>query len=144
MLAIAALITVGMWGWRPSRHSRKFSITTSTYPLNAERARVIMLFLLCQLKKKIGKRLIFFWDIIILVCFQKHGLVIIPDGTPNGDVNHEPVVGAITIVSQEAAQVLESAGEGPLGKVYKEAFFLRILVNLIFSVFKAKQSYLGP
>ncbi|XP_058686601.1 leucine-rich repeat flightless-interacting protein 2 isoform X15 [Poecile atricapillus] len=45
---------------------------------------------------------------------QKHGLVIIPDGTPNGDVNHESVVGAITVVSQEAAQVLESAGEGPL------------------------------
>ncbi|XP_061442793.1 leucine-rich repeat flightless-interacting protein 2 isoform X20 [Rhineura floridana] len=44
----------------------------------------------------------------------KHGLVIIPDGTPNGDVNHEPVVGAITVVSQEAAQVLESAGDGPL------------------------------
>nr|XP_028607343.1 leucine-rich repeat flightless-interacting protein 2 isoform X13 [Podarcis muralis] len=43
-----------------------------------------------------------------------HGLVIIPDGTPNGDVNHEPVVGSITVVSQEAAQVLESAGEGPL------------------------------
>ncbi|XP_041900498.1 leucine-rich repeat flightless-interacting protein 2 isoform X11 [Corvus hawaiiensis] len=45
---------------------------------------------------------------------QKHGLVIIPDGTPNGDVNHESVVGTITVVSQEAAQVLESAGEGPL------------------------------
>ncbi|KAM5188101.1 leucine-rich repeat flightless-interacting protein 2 isoform 13-T15 [Callospermophilus lateralis] len=45
---------------------------------------------------------------------EKHGLVIIPDGTPNGDVNHEPVVGAITVVSQKAAQVLESAGEGPL------------------------------
>ncbi|XP_019583205.2 leucine-rich repeat flightless-interacting protein 2 isoform X8 [Rhinolophus sinicus] len=45
---------------------------------------------------------------------EKHGLVIIPDGMPNGDVNHEPVVGAITVVSQEAAQVLESAGEGPL------------------------------
>ncbi|XP_044310946.1 leucine-rich repeat flightless-interacting protein 2 isoform X5 [Varanus komodoensis] len=45
---------------------------------------------------------------------EKHGLVIIPDGTPNGDVNHEPVVGAITVVSQEAAHVLESAGEGPL------------------------------
>ncbi|XP_027756386.1 leucine-rich repeat flightless-interacting protein 2 isoform X5 [Empidonax traillii] len=44
----------------------------------------------------------------------KYGLVIIPDGTPNGDVNHESVVGAITVVSQEAAQVLESAGEGPL------------------------------
>ncbi|XP_074006701.1 leucine-rich repeat flightless-interacting protein 2 isoform X2 [Numenius arquata] len=45
---------------------------------------------------------------------EKHGLVIIPDGTPNGDVNHESVVGAVTVVSQEAAQVLESAGEGPL------------------------------
>lgn len=47
---------------------------------------------------------------------QKHGLVIIPDGTPNGDVSHEAAVGAIAVVSQEAAQVLESAGEGPLGK----------------------------
>uniref|UniRef100_A0A667XPI8 Leucine-rich repeat flightless-interacting protein 2 n=1 Tax=Myripristis murdjan TaxID=586833 RepID=A0A667XPI8_9TELE len=45
---------------------------------------------------------------------EKHGLVIIPDGTPNGDVNHEPVSSGITVVSQEAAQVLESAGEGPL------------------------------
>uniref|UniRef100_A0A8C0VA88 Leucine-rich repeat flightless-interacting protein 2 n=1 Tax=Cyanistes caeruleus TaxID=156563 RepID=A0A8C0VA88_CYACU len=45
---------------------------------------------------------------------EKHGLVIIPDGTPNGDVNHESMVGTITVVSQEAAQVLESAGEGPL------------------------------
>ncbi|XP_034617012.1 leucine-rich repeat flightless-interacting protein 2 isoform X23 [Trachemys scripta elegans] len=45
---------------------------------------------------------------------EKYGLVIIPDGTPNGDVNHEPVVGTIAVVSQEAAQVLESAGEGPL------------------------------
>ncbi|XP_054337127.1 leucine-rich repeat flightless-interacting protein 2 isoform X10 [Pongo pygmaeus] len=45
---------------------------------------------------------------------EKHGLVIIPDGTPNGDVSHEPLAGAITVVSQEAAQVLESAGEGPL------------------------------
>uniref|UniRef100_UPI00398E8497 leucine-rich repeat flightless-interacting protein 2 isoform X7 n=1 Tax=Pristiophorus japonicus TaxID=55135 RepID=UPI00398E8497 len=44
----------------------------------------------------------------------KHGLVIIPEGTPNGDINHEPVVGAITVVSQEAAQVLEGAGDGPL------------------------------
>ncbi|XP_056290906.1 leucine-rich repeat flightless-interacting protein 2 isoform X14 [Pseudoliparis swirei] len=44
----------------------------------------------------------------------KHGLVIIPDGTPNGDVNHEPLTSGITVVSQEAAQVLESAGEGPL------------------------------
>ncbi|XP_002198991.2 leucine-rich repeat flightless-interacting protein 2 isoform X16 [Taeniopygia guttata] len=45
---------------------------------------------------------------------EKHGLVIIPDGTPNGDLNHESMVGTITVVSQEAAQVLESAGEGPL------------------------------
>ncbi|XP_029337509.1 leucine-rich repeat flightless-interacting protein 2 isoform X6 [Mus caroli] len=45
---------------------------------------------------------------------EKHGLVIIPDSTPNGDVHHEPVVGAIIAVPQEAAQVLESAGEGPL------------------------------
>ncbi|KAK2506677.1 hypothetical protein MC885_020250 [Smutsia gigantea] len=45
---------------------------------------------------------------------EKHGLVIIPDGTPNGDVSLEPVAGAITVVSQDAAQVLESAGEGPL------------------------------
>ncbi|XP_038596807.1 leucine-rich repeat flightless-interacting protein 2 isoform X6 [Tachyglossus aculeatus] len=45
---------------------------------------------------------------------EKHGLVIIPDGTPNGDVNPEPGVGAITVLSQEAAHVLESAGDGPL------------------------------
>ncbi|XP_042187779.1 leucine-rich repeat flightless-interacting protein 2 isoform X10 [Callorhinchus milii] len=45
---------------------------------------------------------------------KKHGLVIIPEGTPNGDINHEPIVGAITVVSQEAAQVLEGAGDGPL------------------------------
>lgn len=45
---------------------------------------------------------------------QTHGLVIIPDGTPNGDVDHEAPPSGITVVSQEAAQVLESAGEGPL------------------------------
>uniref|UniRef100_H2V872 Leucine-rich repeat flightless-interacting protein 2 n=1 Tax=Takifugu rubripes TaxID=31033 RepID=H2V872_TAKRU len=45
---------------------------------------------------------------------SKHGLVIIPDGTPNGDVNHEPPSSGITVVSQEAAQLLESVGEGPL------------------------------
>ncbi|XP_034041520.1 leucine-rich repeat flightless-interacting protein 2 isoform X13 [Thalassophryne amazonica] len=45
---------------------------------------------------------------------EKHGLVIIPDGTPNGDVSLEPLSTGITVVSQEAAQVLESAGEGPL------------------------------
>uniref|UniRef100_H3AIH5 Leucine-rich repeat flightless-interacting protein 2 n=1 Tax=Latimeria chalumnae TaxID=7897 RepID=H3AIH5_LATCH len=47
---------------------------------------------------------------------EKHGLVIIPEGTPNGDIDHDPVVGAITVVSQEAAQVLEAAGDGPLEK----------------------------
>ncbi|PWA25739.1 hypothetical protein CCH79_00001310, partial [Gambusia affinis] len=47
---------------------------------------------------------------------EKHGLVIIPDGTPNGDVNHEPLPSGITLVTQEAAQVLESAGDGPLGE----------------------------
>ncbi|KAL4604856.1 leucine-rich repeat flightless-interacting protein 2 isoform X1 [Arapaima gigas] len=47
---------------------------------------------------------------------EKHGLVVIPDGTPNGDVGHELVGGAITVVTQEAAQVLETAGEGPLGE----------------------------
>lgn len=51
-----------------------------------------------------------------VVLLQKHGLVIIPEGTPNGDVNHEPQSSGITVVSQEAAQLLESAGEGPLGK----------------------------
>ncbi|XP_031808429.1 leucine-rich repeat flightless-interacting protein 2 isoform X10 [Sarcophilus harrisii] len=45
---------------------------------------------------------------------EKHGLVIIPDGAPNGELGPEPGAGAITVVSQEAAQVLESAGEGPL------------------------------
>ena len=48
---------------------------------------------------------------------QKHGLVILPEGTPNGDYHHEPhhAAGGLTLVSQEAAQLLESAGEGPLG-----------------------------
>ncbi|XP_037394340.1 leucine-rich repeat flightless-interacting protein 2 isoform X7 [Pygocentrus nattereri] len=45
---------------------------------------------------------------------EKHGLVIIPEGTPNGDVNHEPPTSGITVVTQEAAHVLESAGDGPL------------------------------
>ncbi|XP_049622965.1 leucine-rich repeat flightless-interacting protein 2-like [Suncus etruscus] len=45
---------------------------------------------------------------------EKHGLVIIPDGMPNDDISHESKVGAITVVSQEAAQVLESAREGQL------------------------------
>ena len=57
--------------------------------------------------------------VLLSICVpssQQHGLVIIPDGTPNGDVNHEPLSSGITVVSQEAAQVLESAGEGPLGE----------------------------
>ncbi|XP_039093164.1 leucine-rich repeat flightless-interacting protein 2 isoform X1 [Hyaena hyaena] len=45
---------------------------------------------------------------------EKHGLLTVSDGTPNGEVGHEPAAGAIAVVSQEAAQVLESAGEGPL------------------------------
>ncbi|KAG9335610.1 hypothetical protein JZ751_004375 [Albula glossodonta] len=45
---------------------------------------------------------------------ETHGLVIIPEGVPNGDVSPEAVAGGITVVTQEAAQVLESAGEGPL------------------------------
>ncbi|XP_056290902.1 leucine-rich repeat flightless-interacting protein 2 isoform X10 [Pseudoliparis swirei] len=53
-------------------------------------------------------------DLAAMKQTEKHGLVIIPDGTPNGDVNHEPLTSGITVVSQEAAQVLESAGEGPL------------------------------
>lgn len=69
-----------------------------------------------------------------LLFFQKHGLVIIPDGTPNGDVNHEPVVGTIAVVSQEAAQVLESAGEGPLGKnILNTCCLSKILLDFLFS-----------
>ncbi|XP_048880434.1 leucine-rich repeat flightless-interacting protein 2-like isoform X1 [Brienomyrus brachyistius] len=45
---------------------------------------------------------------------EKHGLVVLPESTPNGDVSHEPVGGGIAVVTQETAQVLESAGEGPL------------------------------
>uniref|UniRef100_A0A671LE37 Leucine-rich repeat flightless-interacting protein 2 n=1 Tax=Sinocyclocheilus anshuiensis TaxID=1608454 RepID=A0A671LE37_9TELE len=36
-----------------------------------------------------------------------------PD-TPNGDASHESPTSGITVVTQEAAQVLESAGDGPL------------------------------
>ncbi|XP_041645313.1 leucine-rich repeat flightless-interacting protein 2 isoform X10 [Cheilinus undulatus] len=53
-------------------------------------------------------------DIKVKMKTEKHGLVIIPDGTPNGDVDHESPSSGLTVVSQEAAQVLESAGEGPL------------------------------
>ncbi|XP_052006981.1 leucine-rich repeat flightless-interacting protein 2-like isoform X6 [Xyrauchen texanus] len=45
---------------------------------------------------------------------EEHGLVIIPEDMPNGDVNHESPSSGITVVTQEAAQVLESAGDGPL------------------------------
>ncbi|XP_067242118.1 leucine-rich repeat flightless-interacting protein 2 isoform X6 [Chanodichthys erythropterus] len=45
---------------------------------------------------------------------EKHGLVIIPEDTPNGDVSHESPTSGITVVKQEVAQVLESAGDGPL------------------------------
>lgn len=45
------------------------------------------------------------------------------------------MVGTITVVSQEAAQVLESAGEGPLGKsiVAYGIEFLRALFPLVHS-----------
>uniref|UniRef100_A0A8C7X8K6 Leucine-rich repeat flightless-interacting protein 2 n=1 Tax=Oryzias sinensis TaxID=183150 RepID=A0A8C7X8K6_9TELE len=44
----------------------------------------------------------------------KHGLVVVPGSIPNGEVEEEPLSSGITLVSQEAAQVLESAGDGPL------------------------------
>lgn len=59
-----------------------------------------------------GLFFLFFFSLL-----QKHGLVIIPDGTPNGDISHEPQSSGITVVSQEAAQLLESVGEGPLGEL---------------------------
>ncbi|XDV49911.1 hypothetical protein PO909_019072 [Leuciscus waleckii] len=45
---------------------------------------------------------------------EKHGLVIIPEDMPNGDVSHESPTAGITVVKQEVAQVLESAGDGAL------------------------------
>ncbi|XP_056104207.1 leucine-rich repeat flightless-interacting protein 2 isoform X3 [Rhinichthys klamathensis goyatoka] len=45
---------------------------------------------------------------------EKHGLVIIPEDMPNGDVSHESPTSGMTVVKQEVAQVLESAGDGPL------------------------------
>ncbi|GAA6110358.1 leucine-rich repeat flightless-interacting protein 2 isoform X7 [Tachysurus ichikawai] len=45
---------------------------------------------------------------------EKHGLVIIPEGTANGDDSRQSPTSVISLVSQEAAQVLESAGDGPL------------------------------
>ncbi|KAM9558466.1 leucine-rich repeat flightless-interacting protein 2-like isoform 2-T2 [Salvelinus alpinus] len=45
---------------------------------------------------------------------EKHGLAIIPEGMPNGDINHNDPATGITVVTQEAAQVLESAGEWSL------------------------------
>lgn len=63
---------------------------------------------------------------------QKHGLVIIPDGTPNGDVNHEPQPSGITVVSQEAAQLLESAGEGPLGESIQYSLIYTLSFEVVF------------
>lgn len=60
---------------------------------------------------------------------QKHGLVIIPEDTPNGDVSHESPTSGITVVKQEVAQVLESAGDGPLGES----------PNTLSSIFSLKQ-----
>uniref|UniRef100_A0A8K9VD86 Leucine-rich repeat flightless-interacting protein 2 n=1 Tax=Oncorhynchus mykiss TaxID=8022 RepID=A0A8K9VD86_ONCMY len=45
---------------------------------------------------------------------EKHGLAIIPEGMPNGDINHNDPAAGITVVTREAGQVLESAGEGSL------------------------------
>uniref|UniRef100_A0A4W5N7W9 Leucine-rich repeat flightless-interacting protein 2 n=1 Tax=Hucho hucho TaxID=62062 RepID=A0A4W5N7W9_9TELE len=45
---------------------------------------------------------------------EKHGLAIISEGLPNGDINHKDPATGITMVTQEAAQVLESAGERSL------------------------------
>ncbi|KAF6725685.1 Leucine-rich repeat flightless-interacting protein 2 [Oryzias melastigma] len=45
---------------------------------------------------------------------EKHGLVVVPGSIPNGEVEEEPLSSGITLVSQEAAQVLKSAGDGPL------------------------------
>lgn len=42
--------------------------------------------------------------------------MVVPGSIPNGEVEEEPLSSGITLVSQEAAQVLESAGEGPLGQ----------------------------
>ncbi|KAK3554738.1 hypothetical protein QTP70_033431 [Hemibagrus guttatus] len=48
------------------------------------------------------------------ISVEKHGLVIIPEGTANMDDSQESPTSVISLVSQEAAQVLESAGDGPL------------------------------
>ncbi|XP_039528187.1 leucine-rich repeat flightless-interacting protein 2 isoform X8 [Pimephales promelas] len=45
---------------------------------------------------------------------EKHGLVIIPEDMPNGDVSLESPTSGMTVVKQDVAQVLESAGDGPL------------------------------
>lgn len=56
------------------------------------------------------------WYSGFALCSQKHGLVVVPGSIPNGEVEEEPLSSGITLVSQEAAQVLESAGDGPLGQ----------------------------
>lgn len=70
--------------------------------------------------------------LILLCCHlllsQKHGLVIIPEDTPNGDVSHESPTSGITVVKQEVAQVLESAGDGPLGEFPNTLSCIFILV----------------
>ncbi|XP_078465043.1 leucine-rich repeat flightless-interacting protein 2 isoform X5 [Lampetra planeri] len=49
---------------------------------------------------------------------EKHGLVMVPEGEVNGEVgpDGEPLAGggAVTLVSRQAAQLLEGAGDGPL------------------------------
>lgn len=63
-----------------------------------------------------------------LLLSQKHGLVIIPEDMPNGDVSHESPTAGITVVKQEVAQVLESAGDGPLGESLNARSSLSVLV----------------
>lgn len=47
---------------------------------------------------------------------------------PNGDVSHESPSSGITVVKQEIAQVLESAGDGPLGESLNTLSSIFVLV----------------
>lgn len=47
---------------------------------------------------------------------------------PNGDISPETPTLGITVVTQEAAQLLESAGDGPLGMRTDNVFFVCIVV----------------
>uniref|UniRef100_A0A672P450 Leucine-rich repeat flightless-interacting protein 2 n=1 Tax=Sinocyclocheilus grahami TaxID=75366 RepID=A0A672P450_SINGR len=97
-LSAAALASLG------GSSSRRGSGDAGSIVMDAEASiselRVIMLFI-CIAQT-------------VIQIAEKHGLVIIPEDTPNGDVSHESPTSGITVVTQEAAQVLESAGDGPL------------------------------